>query len=59
MTPDICRYEGKKVLLVEGKNDCHVVLALFSKALIHTYLAWQNEPGETSWSIYNCTFFKA
>jgi hypothetical protein len=28
MMPDICRYEGKKVLLVEGKNDCHVVLAL-------------------------------
>jgi hypothetical protein len=26
--PDMCKYEGKKVLLVEGKNDCHVVLAL-------------------------------
>jgi len=26
--PDICKYKGKKVLLVEGKNDCHVVLAL-------------------------------
>lgn len=25
---DICKYKGKKVLLVEGKNDCHVVLAL-------------------------------
>lgn len=23
-----CKHEGKKVLLVEGKNDCHVVLAL-------------------------------
>lgn len=26
--PDICKYKGNKVLLVEGKNDCHVVLAL-------------------------------
>ncbi len=25
---DICRHEGKNVLLVEGKADCHVVLAL-------------------------------
>ncbi len=23
-----CKHEGKKVLLVKGKNDCHVVLAL-------------------------------
>ncbi len=26
--PDICKYKGKKVLLAEGRNDCHVVLAL-------------------------------
>jgi hypothetical protein len=26
--PDICKDEGNRVLLVEGKNDCHVVLAL-------------------------------
>ena len=25
---DICKYKGERVLLVEGKNDCHVVLAL-------------------------------
>jgi len=25
---NICKHKGKKVLLVEGKNDCHVVLAL-------------------------------
>lgn len=25
---DICKYEGKRVLLVEGKDDCHVILAL-------------------------------
>ncbi|MBW1616613.1 MAG: hypothetical protein JRJ49_08800 [Deltaproteobacteria bacterium] len=25
---DICKNQGKKVLLVEGKDDCHVVLAL-------------------------------
>ena len=24
----ICKHKGKQVLLVEGKNDCHVVLAL-------------------------------
>ena len=23
-----CKYSGKRVLLVEGKNDCHVILAL-------------------------------
>lgn len=23
-----CKHKGKKILLVEGKNDCHVVLAL-------------------------------
>lgn len=26
--PDPCKYEGKRVLLVEGKDDCHVILAL-------------------------------
>lgn len=25
---DACKFKGEKVLLVEGKNDCHVVLAL-------------------------------
>lgn len=25
---DICKHEGIHVLLVEGKNDCHVILAL-------------------------------
>jgi hypothetical protein len=25
---DFCKHEGKKVLLVEGKDDCHVILAL-------------------------------
>lgn len=25
---DICKYNGDRVLLVEGKNDCHVILAL-------------------------------
>lgn len=25
---DPCRYEGKHVLLVEGINDCHVIMAL-------------------------------
>jgi hypothetical protein len=25
---DPCRYEGKRVLLVEGSDDCHVILAL-------------------------------
>ena len=25
---DICKYEGNRVLLVEGKNDCHSILAL-------------------------------
>lgn len=25
---DICKHEGKRVLLVEGKDDCHVILAL-------------------------------
>lgn len=25
---NICEYEGMNILLVEGKNDCHVVLAL-------------------------------
>ena len=27
---DPCKYGGKKVLLVEGKTDCHVILALRS-----------------------------
>lgn len=27
-TKDPCKYEGKRVLLVEGVNDCHVVTAL-------------------------------
>lgn len=27
---DPCRHDGKQVLLVEGKDDCHVVLALCS-----------------------------
>ena len=26
--PDICKYEGNRVLLVEGINDCHSILAL-------------------------------
>jgi hypothetical protein len=26
--PDICKYEGNQVLLVEGKSDCHSILAL-------------------------------
>ena len=26
--PDICKYEGNSVLLVEGKTDCHSILAL-------------------------------
>jgi hypothetical protein len=25
---EICKHKGKKVLLVEGKDDCHVILAL-------------------------------
>lgn len=25
---DYCKYEGDRVLLVEGKDDCHVILAL-------------------------------
>ena len=25
---DPCKYKGQKILLVEGKNDCHVILAL-------------------------------
>ena len=28
MANGICKYEGDKVLLVEGSDDCHVVLAL-------------------------------
>jgi hypothetical protein len=28
---DICKHEGNRVLLVEGKNDCHVILALCSQ----------------------------
>ncbi|MCP4218803.1 MAG: FAD-dependent oxidoreductase, partial [bacterium] len=28
---NICKYEGKRVLLVEGKNDCHVILALCAR----------------------------
>jgi len=88
---DFCKHEGKKVLLVEGKDDCHVILALcahfnipgtfgiyecgsdisllkrlnalilqpakakglttykpdhHSKAVIHTWLSWQDEPGK-------------
>lgn len=31
MAKDWCRYEGDAVLLVEGENDCHVVLALCAK----------------------------
>ena len=27
-TKEPCKYEGKHVLLVEGNNDCHVVMAL-------------------------------
>ena len=27
---DPCKHEGKKVLLVEGKDDCHVIMALCS-----------------------------
>lgn len=27
-TKEPCKYEGKRVLLVEGVNDCHVVMAL-------------------------------
>lgn len=27
-TKDPCKYEGKRVLLVEGVNDCHVIMAL-------------------------------
>ena len=25
---DVCKYEGPRVLLVEGPDDCHVILAL-------------------------------
>ncbi len=25
---DVCKYMGKRVLLVEGKTDCHVIIAL-------------------------------
>lgn len=28
MSDDICKHEGNKVLLVEGKDDCHVVMSL-------------------------------
>jgi hypothetical protein len=28
MMRDPCKYEGKRVLLVEGPDDCHVILAL-------------------------------
>lgn len=28
MDKDWCKYTGNKVLLVEGQNDCHVILAL-------------------------------
>ena len=31
MTSQWCMHEGRTVLLVEGENDCHVVLALCSK----------------------------
>jgi hypothetical protein len=28
MSADICKEQGRKILLVEGINDCHVVMAL-------------------------------
>jgi hypothetical protein len=31
VTKDWCRHEGNAVLLVEGENDCHVILALCKK----------------------------
>jgi len=31
MADDFCKHEGDAVLLVEGTNDCHVVLALCAK----------------------------
>lgn len=31
MTTSWCRHEGDAVLLVEGQNDCHVILALCAK----------------------------
>ena len=40
---DFCKHEGKKVLLVEGKDDCHVILAL---------CAHFNIPG--TFGIYEC-----
>lgn len=28
MSDDVCKHEGDRVLLVEGKDDCHVVMSL-------------------------------
>jgi len=42
---DWCKHKGKRILLVEGKNDCHVILAL-----------WQahQHPPKGSFGIYQC-----
>ncbi|EDN70756.1 hypothetical protein BGP_0931 [Beggiatoa sp. PS] len=42
---DWCKHQGKRMLLVEGKNDCHVILAL-----------WQahQSPPKGSFGIYQC-----
>ena len=42
---DWCKHKGKRILLIEGKNDCHVILAL-----------WQahKNPPKGCFGIYQC-----
>ncbi len=46
-------------LLVEGKQDCRFRPTYRIKAKIHTWLAWQKEPGKPLGQAITATYFNA